>query len=175
MKDCASLVSSAGYRHQHQAGASLIETVITIVILGIALTAVSNGLFLRLQHSSDYLWQVRALQLGQSYLDDALSLAYQEESPAGGGSIGSCSIAGPESGENQRRQFDDVDDYNGLSESGRFLDNSVRTNYSLYQVSIDVRCANASGQTSLSSKLVQIEIVGPAGLRLRLAAVRGDF
>lgn len=174
MREYASHASGRGGR-QHSRGFSLIESVITIVVLGVALTAVGRGLYNRIGHSSDTLWEVRALQLGQSYLDDALSLAYQENSPIGGGAVGNCVIGGRENGENNRSRYDDVDDYNGLSEQGSFLDNSVQTDYSQYQVSMTVSCANASGGASLSSKLVQVQVSGPAGLQVRLAAVRGDF
>ena len=160
---------------QRSRGFSLIESVITIVVLGIALTAIGRGLYNRIGHSADSLWEVRALQLGQSYLDDALALAYQENSPPGGGVVGSCVISGPDNGENNRSRFDDVDDYDGLSETGAFLDQSVQTDYARYDVSVTVSCANASGQAVTTSKLVQVLVSGPSGLQLRLAAVRGDF
>lgn len=172
MKGSARRADCHGCRN---AGVSLVETLIAIVIISIALTAVSKGLFGRIGQSADYLWQIRALHLAQSYLDDSLSLAYQEDSPLGGGSVGSCVISGPDSGENRRDRFDDVDDYNGLTETGSFLDNGVRSDYSLYQVNIQVSCADSAGNASNSSKLVQVLIQGPGSLQLYMAAVRGDF
>ncbi|WP_221800026.1 prepilin-type N-terminal cleavage/methylation domain-containing protein [Oceanobacter mangrovi] len=157
-----------------QQGVSLVESVIAIVIIGIALAAVSRGMGLALRHNADPLWQARATQLVHSYMDDVMALRFQEDSPTKGGAVGSCVIGGTEGGEHDRTDYDDVDDYNGLNEAGQFLDTSVTSN-AAYQIQISVTCADAQGASSSTTKLIQVVVTGPDGQQLRLAALRGDF
>ncbi len=157
------------------AGFSLIETVITLVILAIALTAVTRSISFGVGQSANPLWQTRAVQLAQSYLDDALALNFQQDSPLGGGSVGRCVIDGPEGGESGRSDFDDVDDFHGLSEQGRFLDGALLAAVALYQVDVQVSCQDGVGNVSSRSKLIQVTVSGPDNQRLRLSALRGNF
>lgn len=158
-----------------QSGFSLIELVVTIVVLGIALSAVSTNLFLNIGRSADPMWQSKATLLAQVYLDEALATRYDDLSPLGGGATGACNVAGPEPGENDRTQFDDVDDYNGLSESGSFLDTGVASDYSQYTIDIAITCVNAVNVAATNSKLILVTITGPSNSTLRISALKGDF
>ena len=74
-------------------GFSLIELVISMVVIGIALAALSSQLFRGAGHSADSLWQAKASLLAQAYLDEILAMRYQENSPyrrRGGGPL--CDI-----------------------------------------------------------------------------------
>ena len=156
-------------------GFSLIELVITIVVLGIALSALSSSLFSGVGRSADPLWQSKATQLSQAYLDEILSMRYQENSPLGGGAVGSCSIAGAETGESSRSLFDDVDDYNGLAETATFLDGSTTSSYSGYSVSITVSCDDHLGVSSKNTKLITLTVTTPTNQSLVFAALRADL
>lgn len=156
-------------------GFSLIELVITIVVLGIALSALSSSLFSGVGRSADPLWQSKATQLSQAYLDEILSMRYQENSPLGGGAVGTCSIAGAETGESSRSLFDDVDDYNGLAETATFLDGSTTSSYSGYSVSIVVSCNDHLGASSTNSKLITLTVTTPTNQSLVFATLRADL
>ncbi|MGB1091866.1 MAG: type IV pilus modification PilV family protein [Oceanobacter sp.] len=156
-------------------GFSLIETLITIVILGVALTAISRALFDTVGHSSDPIWYSKASQVAQSYLDDALGLRYQEESPVGGGSLGSCTVAGPEGDEPGRVDFDDIDDYHGLTQTAEWLDEDAVSAADQFQVSLSVFCQAPDGSAASNSKRVQITVTGPGELSVVMSAFRGDF
>lgn len=158
-----------------QLGFSLIEMVITIVVLGIALTALSSSLFSGVGKNADPLWQTKATQLSQAYLDEILAMKYQEDSPIEGGSVGSCTISGPETSETDREKFDDVDDYDGLVETASFLDSTVSSIYSGYSVSIQVACENHQGDASNNSKLIQLTITSPTNESLVFSAFRADL
>lgn len=162
-------------RRSVQQGVSLVETIITIVILGIALTALSRSLFFSTAHSADPLWYSRAVQVAQSYLDDALALKYQEDSLMGGGAVGTCRVDGPEAGETQRVDFDDLDDYAGLTQVAEWLDASQVNDSGLYQVAISVNCQAPDGTPSNTSKRIQVTVSGPDDLNLVISAFRGDF
>ncbi len=152
-------------------GFSLIELVITIVVLGIALSALTASLFSGVGRNADPLWQSKATQLSQAYLDEILSMRYQESSPIGGGSIDGCDIDGPEEGIGNRSLFDDVDDYNGLSETADFLDTATASSYAGYTVSIAVTC----DEFATNSKLIVVTITSPANQNLVFSVIRADL
>lgn len=152
-------------------GFSLVELVITIVVLGIALSALTASLFSGIGRNADPLWQSKATQLSQAYLDEILSMRYQENSPLGGGSIDGCNIDGPEEGVGNRSLFDDVDDYNGLSETADFLDITTASSYAGYTVSIEVTCDDFA----INSKLVAVTITSPTNQNLVFSVIRADL
>jgi MSHA pilin protein MshD len=152
-------------------GFSLIELIITIVVLGVALSALTSSIFNGVGRNADPLWQSKATQLSQSYLDEILSMRYQEDSPLGGGGVGTCTLVGSEAGETSRSLYDDVDDYNGLIESADFLDTTTLSNYSGYNVSIEVTC----NDVATNSKLIAVTITSPTNQNLVFSVIRGDF
>jgi len=156
-----------------QLGFSLIELVITIVVLGIALTALSSSLFNAVGKNADPLWQAKATQLSQAYLDEILAMKYQDDSPLEGGSVGSCAITS----ETDRSLFDDVDDYHGLSETATFLDTTsgLASTYSGYNISIQVTCVDHLGNTSNNSKLIELTVTSPTNESLIFSAYRADL
>lgn len=156
-------------------GFSLIELVITIVVLGIALSALSSSLFTSVGRNADPLWQSKSSQLSQAYLDEILSMRYDESSPLGGGSIGVCNTPGSETGEASRSLYDDVDDYDGLAETADFLDTITPSSYSGYTVSIEVTCVAQGNPTLTDSKLIALTIISPTSQRLIFSVLRADL
>ncbi len=125
-----------------QSGMTLVELVVAIIVLAIALTAVTFTLQGGISNSADTLLQVRTVALAQAYLDEILGKRYDENTPNRGvppcrasAPIGrQCSqepvssscppsappsppppLFGPDGGETRSR-FDDVDDYHCLDE-----------------------------------------------------------
>jgi len=162
-------------RSKKEEGFSLIELVITIVIIGIALTALSSSLFSAVGRNADPLWQAKATHLAQAYLDEILSMRYAETSPLGGGSISMCNEDGVEAGETSRSLFDDVDDYNGLTETADFLDVSATSNYTGYSIVIEVTCVGPTNTDSTNSKLIAITITSPTSQTLVFSTFRADL
>jgi|TARA_B110001454_G_scaffold29420_1_gene28761 MSHA pilin protein MshD len=157
-------------------GFSLIELVITIVVIGIALTALSSSLFSGVGRNADPLWQSKATQLSQAYLDEILAMRYQEDSPLGGGLVGTCSISGEDAGESRlARNYDDVDDYHNLVENPSFLDTTAASNYSGYTVSIEVQCIGPTNAAANNSKLIAITITSPTNQNLVFSVFRADL
>ncbi|BDX08122.1 type IV pilus modification PilV family protein [Planctobacterium marinum] len=126
-----------------QSGFSLIELVIGITTFAIALTIVTGVVAPLINRSVEPIYQVRATELAQSMLNEILGKYYDDESDRNGGRIRcdedlnddgqlrkqdgemACSaVMGPEQGENSRKDFDDVDDYNGYYEDD-ILQNSL--------------------------------------------------
>lgn len=171
---------TAFYSHptrRRSRGVTLVELVISIVVISIALTALLGSFSLSAGRSADPLWQSKATQLAQAYLDEIIAMRFQENSPVEGGAVSGCAISGNEADETSRILFDDVDDYHGLNEQARFLDNTVPTSYVGYQVAVTVTCADAAGNTGglVNSKLITLQITSPTGQQLLFSTFRGNF
>lgn len=114
------------------------------LVLGIVVFAIAMSLFLSLivpqaRQSADPILQVRASELAQSLMSEIVSKSFDENSSRGGGT-GRCNEApnpdctasnalGPD-GET-RGTYNDVDDYDGLNQSGAAIQNSSGSTISL--------------------------------------------
>jgi MSHA pilin protein MshD len=139
-----------------QKGVTLIELIAVIVILGVALIGVTAAVSSAVSRSSDVLLETRALALAQSYLDEILSRRFDEHSAPRG--IPPCRTNctdevdfGPDGGESDRADYDDVDDYHGLDEGYEQADplqdaeGNTRTDYENFRVRVSVRYLDLGG------------------------------
>jgi len=167
-----------------QRGVTLIELVISIVILSFAMVAVMNSFSVSIGHSADPLWRNKTLKLAQLYLDEILGQKYDDSTPVGGSpavSSPGCGSLGPETGE-VRSTYDDVDDYNGLTFSGPTtpplgISGSLDSSYDNYSVSITVVCNGtivaASGNSH--AKKITVTVTPPDNGAMVFAAYKGNF
>ena len=140
-----------------QSGITLIELVVTIVILGVALVSLSGVIGGGASRNSDIAVQIRATALAQAYLDEILGKRYDENTRNGG--IPPCQAMGPPprrctleaslgAEESTRARLDDVDDYHGMDEGdGQTLplqdaQGNTRTGYENFRVRVVVRYIN---------------------------------
>lgn len=117
------------------AGFTLIELVIGIIVFSIALVLFTSLIVPQAIRSVDPIFQVRATELGQSLINEIASKSFDEESDRTGGStLCSQTVAplcttsddfGAEEGFSNRENFNDVDDYDGLSESDGGIKNTL--------------------------------------------------
>jgi len=177
-------------------GFSLVEVVITIVIIGIALVAAISGWGNIARHSADVMWQSKVAYLGQAYLEEILARRFDENTPIGGGActpacsdesteFGVTTSTGPYTsldGES-RENFDDVDDFHGVSENaiGLFvgLIGEVQA-YDNYTVSVDVSYVGSTylaGSNELL-KQVRVTVTPPANTGqgpVVFSAIKGSY
>lgn len=159
-------------------GFSLVEMVVTIVILAIALVGVAGMVSLGTSNSADTLLETRAIALGQAYIDEIMGRRFDERSAASG--LDPCyslvladpdrcsSTLGPDAGENSRDRYDDVDDYNGLAEGDGYpgfpiadAEGNTRPDYENYQVQVAVSYAGADvagGKDQTNAKLITVTV-----------------
>ncbi len=132
-----------------QRGVTLIEMVLTILILSIALVMISAVLSGGLGRSADTTQELRSVALAQSYLDEILGKRFDENSAPRGipPCSGTCTAEGsfgPDGGE-LREDYDDVDDYHGLDEGDGQVNplqdaaGATRTGYDNFRVQVSVR------------------------------------
>src|SRR5690554_7972709 len=115
-----------------QGGFTLIEIVVGIVTLGIALALLTVLLFPQAKRSAEPLLQMRAAELGIALMNEITSKSFDENSDHSGGAVRcnetgapTCSVTlGPE-GET-RDNYNDVDDYHGLSNMTNSLGDNLR-------------------------------------------------
>ncbi|GAB2681331.1 type IV pilus modification PilV family protein [Aliiglaciecola aliphaticivorans] len=129
-----------------QAGFTLIEMIIGIVVFAIALTFITTLIFPQAGKSVDPIMQVRATELANTIISEITAMGYDENSQNSvrcnddlnddgdlddAGEISCTPIGnfGPDSSEfrnNTNSNFDDVDDYHGLQQGAGFSDAIIR-------------------------------------------------
>jgi MSHA pilin protein MshD len=181
-------------------GVTLIEMIVVIVILSIALTAITNLLGINTQKGAGTGLETKAIELAESLAGEIRSKRYDENSPVSGvppcdgvSGASACTASaslGLEAGETAspytRVNFDDVDDYDGVDEgSGSATGNDLldvagnqRSGYQNFRVEIAVsysgNVAPRSGELT-DSKKVQLTITQPNGEALDFTFHVGNY
>ncbi|MFY0639631.1 MAG: prepilin-type N-terminal cleavage/methylation domain-containing protein [Bermanella sp.] len=166
--------------YPRQKGVTLIELIITIVVLGIALSALVTSLSSAISRSSTPFWEGQALELTQAYLDEILSMKFDDASPSGGGKVETTDNPCVLSNEGQARDnFDDVDDYENVIDSPpTLIDTTIdMSEYQNYSVSIRVQCAGLDLGLSDNelAKRISVSVTVPSGDNRTVSVYRGNF
>ena len=163
-------------RSQH--GLTLVELVISIVIISIALTAILAVMNRTTSSSGDPMVRAQAVAIAESYLEEILLQPYLDPD-------------GTEVGEN-RANFDDVDDYHNLANNGCLAttaacplgtcpcDQNGAPNDNLpgYTITVSVLDdgANLNGMTNTQAKRVDINVQDlGGGTSVAVTAYRGCY
>ena len=179
-------------------GFTLIETIVGIVTLSIAFTLISTFLFPAADQSARQVHQIRAAELGQSFINEIMGRAFDENSDMSGG-LNRCgedqdndgdieggelcsSSLGPDS--ETRVSFDDVDDYIASDLTGNTLLNSIGEaigddKYQGYSVSIEVCQAstyqNCDSANNSTAKRITVTVTTPQYEDVVFAVYKGNF
>lgn len=169
-----------------ESGFSLVETVLTIVIISISLVVLISAWSGAAKRSGDAFWQAKTAYLGQAYLEEVMTKRFDENTPVGG--IPACTSATCSAvlgvdklsdgvTDEPRAQFDDVDDYNGLVESPSVNAlGIVRPEYARYQVAIAVSYAGADfGRPARTLKKISITVTPPGEAPQLFVVYRGNY
>ena len=175
-------------------GVTIVELVVTIVILGIALAAVAGMLGTGLSQSSNTLIETRAIALGYSYLEEIMGKRYDERTPktgtppcfglSGGNRCTAEASFGPDGGETRPR-YDDVDDFHALAQGQGETDpledaeGNTRNGYENFRVEVTVRYGGDDtvlGLTETDAKFIIVNVQNTAlNLDWEFSAYRGNF
>jgi MSHA pilin protein MshD len=131
----------AGRRCWHRA-LSMIEVVISIVIIGTMLVAALSAAGAAVTSRQKLLWRVQGQQLARALMSEILPMPYQD--PTQDPNVPTL-VLGCETGETStnRATFDDVDDFNGYQQSPpQALDGSALTSESTWSWSVTVEWVN---------------------------------
>ena len=170
---------SIGRRHR---GATLVELVISIVIIGVAVSGVMLAMSQAARHSANPVIQQQAVAIAEAYFEEIALLAFDED--AATGVTGSEGALGPEPGET-RATYDDVNDYDGHSDSGpRALDSPATVIPGLddYTVSVSVTDAGVLGPGGAqigagdgNALRIDVTVTHPVGVNLALTGFRTRY
>ena len=181
-----------------QAGFTLVELIIGIVVLGIALTLMTGLIFPQAIRSVDPIYQVRGTELANALLNQIRGKAFDEQSFEFGGLLRcdeglapACGTAmGPEDTEKNNDGsynldlLDDVDDYHGLTMTGEQLASSATYGslYAEYELAVTVfydgdydGVNNGSSGVQRQAKRIQVIVTLPNQDTLAFAIYRSNF
>jgi MSHA pilin protein MshD len=180
-------VRSGASRRRRALGFTLVELVLTLLLISIAALGVGYTLSFGLGREADSLWQAKAVALAAAYFEEIEAKRYDETSPLGGvppcsPSTTPCSAAGAFNDGETRAEFDDVDDYDGLNDAPPLdAEGNVRTGYERYVVNVTVAYLSGAIATGLGldgasdAKRVEVAVTSPEGDVLRFASIRANF
>lgn len=180
----------AASTRQTQAGFTLIEIIAGIVIMAIAITAMTSVLFPQANRSVDPVYQVRAAELGQSLMNEIMGKAFDENTDynnglrcneAGANACTSSSNLGHD-GETIN-QYDDVDDYHGYNQTqARLVEGSSYDDlYNNFTFSVSVIYDDdLDGDFDLNDnaqlfKRVTVSVVTPGGQPFEFVSYKGNY
>ncbi|WP_446811005.1 prepilin-type N-terminal cleavage/methylation domain-containing protein [Methylomonas sp. 2BW1-5-20] len=147
---------SAKIAYRQQSGVTLIELILSILIISIALVGILSVINLTTSNSANPVVQHQAVAIAESYLEEILLQAYS------GGSTSA------------RADFDDVDDYNGLNDNGvHDQQGHAVAGLSQYTVSVAVSANTLSG--SVTAKQISVTVNGPGVSNLTLVGYRANY
>jgi len=145
-------------------GATLIEMIVSIVIISVSVTAVMMVIVQVGRSSADPMVRTQATGIAQAYLDEIL---VQSLNDPDGGETGAA-----ETGET-RTSYDDVSDYHGLADTGGARDQMGLpiSGLSGYNVNVSVTAAMIGGYPA-KRILVQVGFDGDPSLSIPVVAYR---
>lgn len=168
-------------------GFSLVEMIVTILIISIATVGISSSLAFGLRHQSDGIWRTKAVALAEAYAEEISARRYDENTPNGGvpacsPTTTSCSIAANFDDGETRGNYDDVDDYNGISDlPPQDASGTPRTGYNNYRVSVSVAYASATQVSALGladasdAKIITIRVTPPGQADMAFTLLRSNY
>ena len=161
-----------------QRGVTLIELVLTIVIVSVAVAGVIGTFSLVTGRSADPLLQSRATALGQLYLDEVMARRYDADTPIGGGFVEDVACSPASEDHSDRNRFGTVNDFHtgGNNPQEPFLAAGSQGLYSGYRVLVEVSCAG--GEVSLpedDAKRIDVTVIDPQDRETVISAYRGNF
>ena len=147
---------------RRQAGTTLIELVISIVIVSIAISAVLMVMSMTVGYSADPMIRYQAVAIAEAYLEEISLKAFAD--PGGG------------DGEASRDLYDDVDDYHGLVDVGaRNQFDAALPGLGNYTVSVTVTQSALPSIAASDNYLINVTITHAANINFTLSAYRPNY
>lgn len=147
-----------------QIGATLIELIVSIVIVSVSVTGIMMVISNTSRASADPMLRTQATAVAEAYLEEILSQALNDPD--------TTETGGAEAGET-RATYDDVSDYHGLADTGGALDQNGNpiTGLEGYNVSVSVTASSVGGE---ASKRIEVSVGhdAVAGLSIVITAHR---
>ncbi len=161
-----SIRRQGGRPGRYQRGISLIEIIVFIIVVGIAVAAVTEVFSTATRANADPLLRRQALAVAQALMEE---ISYKEFSNPPNG------FTGPYTPVN-RGKFDDVMDYNGFAMDGiAYLDGTPIPGLGLYRVLVAVAPAAFGPVPTPQGWKITITVTDPSGEELVLDGYRANY
>jgi MSHA pilin protein MshD len=144
-----------------QIGVTLVELIISIVVISVGLTGILIVITRNTRSSADPMVQHQSVAIAEAYLEEALLKDFTDPD---GTNVGET-----------RSTFDNVDDYNGLNNVGVIDQTGTAVaSLSMYNVTMQTSSATAlgTGVTAANTILVTVNVTGPNGATFTLSGYR---
>ena len=170
-----------------QRGFTLVEAIITLMIVSIAVLAITSVLSFGVSRSADGLWQAKAVGLAESYIEQIMARRFDEQTPLGGvpacsATTVACTPVGAFDDGEPRADFDDVDDFHGVDDIPALDgDGAPIPGYERYRVEVDVTYPDAAQQAELGltqaddAKIITVTVTAPAQRPMAFRVVKANF
>jgi MSHA pilin protein MshD len=143
----------------YQTGVTLVELILSMVIISIALTGIFSVINLTVSHSADPIVEHQALAIAESYLEEILLQDFNDPN-------------GTNAGES-RASYDNVADYDGLNDIGVHNQQGLLvSSLSSYNISVAVVDQSVVG---LAAKEITVTVSGPGVSGLSLVGYKFDY
>ena len=152
---------------RRRSGFTLIEIIVTIVVVGIAATALTSVFGTLVRSSADPAIQQQATTIAEAYLEEILLRAFDD--PQGG-------ETGADEGEAGRAEYDDVKDYRSLA-AGPAADQFGNPVPALVAYTVTVTITNSALDVVAAADTLRIDVdvVHPAINPIRLSGFRTRY
>lgn len=155
-----------------QSGTTLIELIVSIVVISVALTGLMMTISLSMRHSSDGFVQIRAAELAQAYMDMLVTMEYD----AG------CIVSEEESARNSFNSLNCFENYSPKVDG--WIEDSPPWNvnatlggdYSSYQVNFYVDNSTSAQLDGKQGKMIHVDVLMPSRVEtIRFSTFRARF
>lgn len=145
--------------HHQQRGVTLIELVVAIVVIAVAIFSVLGLLSSQAMHSGDAMIRSQATHIASAYLNEVIQKPFGAQANLGG-----------------RATFNDVSDYNGLTDVGvrDQFDNAV-TGLSAFTVSVSVTSTALGSSGAGEVKRIDVTVTHSTGTKVILSGYRTAY
>jgi len=159
-----------------QKGVTLIELVISMVVLSIMMVAMFEAMGTISRSSADPMLKAQSLSIAQSYMEEIQSKSFLDPTTGNW-----CGVSVPtDSSRSSRDRFDDICDYQSLGDNTvRDLNNNALASLANYQVTVAVTndaTVNLEGLlgTAEDAALITITVSSPDNQNIQLSMYRAN-
>ncbi len=156
-----------------QSGLTLIELVLTIVVISIAVTGTLVLIQRTIVGSADPMIVRQAVGISEAYLEEIMLRSYYD--PVLGAGAGPCPAPDPNDG---RPEYNNVCDYNGLDDNGaRDQADSPVTDLTRYRVRVTVDSIATLGALSGPADVIRadVRVTHPDDVDLTLSGYKANY